>query len=1042
MTYGLLTDMPNVARVVFIAMAVLWAHDGVAQTQFITPTDVTGVSWYGAQNHPTNLINSSGLSTNSPEGTHDNDSVAINQWLAGTGVPGAGIAVVSNQVLVFNLGQSYDLTKTYVWQQNQGNPDSGGLWKLRAVSNMIVSVSGESNPSTATFKNLGERTLAVAGGTDEEPAQVRDVFARSVRLVKFHLQTVHSGSTSEYVGLSEVRFVGVEAGVDWVYWYEQGVSAVTSNSADANATLGTNVTASTLVWDTSDKGTGSITNWAFSRSLGPLGAGPVSATMTNLIADAAYSWRYYGVSATTSGWSGVSQFLSALSGPQAPVFTDASPGLLSVALGWQDNASNETAYLLQRSTNAVDFVGIASLPADATAYVDTGLLSGTYYYRVAATNAANGSATDFAATATNALVDNGRLFRFPSYLVSTGETFDVSVTLGRAKFKGNGLSGSFGEGTILDYRFFDGVHTNANGLHDGYAYSGAGLIESASMMSSQSVGAAFADLWTINDPDPDFSSVPDFAAETLTAARAAVVTGRVDISDLGSGTLYAIYGVGVGSTNDQTFSFSVTMRGPGQTNVVATRYYDGSTINVGWIDAYEISDAADYDAIEYRYEQGIGFADGGAAGRFMGLILDGAAAPAAIHWSAPITSNITETTAHAEAAVDVDLVGATLVWDVANRGNADTSLWANVVSLGAFSAGTVSATMTDLMADRSYVWRFVGVDGDTNVVWSLPAPFSAALSAAQTPVFTGARHYLSSVELAWDDNAMHETSYTLQRSSNGVDYAYLATVQRDSRAYTDHAVAPGSYFYQLRAENGSNGSFTDFANSTTNASVFGQVVATAGATFKLSTFPLKAAFDGQAPLPGGELGDGTIWDYRFFNGANPNGATGLYNGYATGGGRYVLPVAMTNIAGSVDFAELWTTNDPGTNFVGGDPASSIQSNAVAAANVSGTVNIAWLESGSVYFIYGTGSETVNFNFDVSMTGPGEPDVVRQRRYTGSAGDAAWIDRVDFEDATKYNAITFSYVHDDQVTTPGSSARFMGVIVDGVKTRDGVYLIVR
>ncbi|MFT7487655.1 MAG: hypothetical protein ACI9OU_000043, partial [Candidatus Promineifilaceae bacterium] len=135
MTYGLLTDMPNVARVVFIAMAVLWAHDGVAQTQFITPTDVTGVSWYGAQNHPTNLINSSGLSTNSPEGTHDNDSVAINQWLAGTGVPGAGIAVVSNQVLVFNLGQSYDLTKTYVWQQNQGNPDSGGLWKLRAVSN-------------------------------------------------------------------------------------------------------------------------------------------------------------------------------------------------------------------------------------------------------------------------------------------------------------------------------------------------------------------------------------------------------------------------------------------------------------------------------------------------------------------------------------------------------------------------------------------------------------------------------------------------------------------------------------------------------------------------------------------------------------------------------------------------------------------------------------------------------------------------------------------------------------------------------------------
>ena len=1042
MSYGLKICMSNVARAVFVAMAVLWAHDGVAQTQFITPTDVTAVSWYVPQNHPTNLINSAGLSTNTPEGTHDNDSVAINQWLAGTGTPGAGIAVVSNQVLVFDLGQTYDLTKTFVWQQNQGNPASGGLWKLRAVSNLIVSVSAESNPSTATFTDLGTRTFAVASGTDEEPAQVRDLFAESVRLVKFHLQTVHSGSTNEYVGLSEVRFEGVSAGFDWVYWYGLGVSGVTSNSADADAMLGANVTTSTLVWDTSDKGTGSVTNWAYSRSLGPLSDGPVSGTMTNLVEDTPYSWRYYGVSATTSGWSGVSHFVSAFSGSQTPVFTNASPSLLSATLGWQDNASNETAYLLQRSINGVDFVGIASVPADTTTYVDGGLLSGTYYYRVAATNASNGSATDFAATATNVVVDNGRLFLFPSYLVSTGETFDVSVTVGSAKFAGNGLSGGLGDGTVLDYRFFDGVRTNANGSHDGYATSGAGLIGSASMMSSQSVGAVFADLWTINDPDPDFSSMPDFAAETLTAARAAVVTGRVDISDLGSGTLYAIYGVGAGSTNDQTFSFSVTMRGPGQTNLVATRHYDSGAANVGWIDSYEIFDAAAYHTIEYRYEQGVGFADGGAAGRFMGLILDGAAPPGAINWDAPVTSSITETTAHAEAVVDVGLVDVALVWDVANRGNADTSLWANVVSLGGYSAGPVSVTITNLMADRSYVWRFVGVDGDTNVVWSLPAPFSTALTAAQTPVLTRARHYLSSVELAWDDNAMHETSYTLQRSTNGVDYAYLATVQRDSGAHTDHAVPPGTYFYQLRAENGANGSSTDYADSVTNATVFGQVLATAGATFNLSTFPLKAAFDGQADLSGGGLGDGTILDYRFFNGANPKGATGLYNGYANGGGRYVFPVAMSNIAGSVDFVELWTTNDPGTNFVGGDPATSIQSNAVAAANVSGTINISWLESGSVYFIYGTGSETVNFDFNVLMTGPGEPDVVRQRRYTGSAGDAAWIDRVDFEDATKYNAITFSYVHDDQTDTPGSSARFMGVIVDGAKTREGVYLIVR
>lgn len=77
------------------------------------------------------------------------------------------------------------------------------------------------------------------------------------------------------------------------------------------------------------------------------------------------------------------------------VGTPAAPtGLVAAAvsgseidLSWTTNASNATAYLVERSTDNVIFTQLASLGANATSFSNSGLPgSSTYYYRVRASN--------------------------------------------------------------------------------------------------------------------------------------------------------------------------------------------------------------------------------------------------------------------------------------------------------------------------------------------------------------------------------------------------------------------------------------------------------------------------------------------------------------------------------------------------------------------------------------------------------------------------------------------------------------------------------
>jgi hypothetical protein len=64
----------------------------------------------------------------------------------------------------------------------------------------------------------------------------------------------------------------------------------------------------------------------------------------------------------------------------------------SIELTWEDKSSNESMFLIERSTSTTNFTAIATVPANTTSYISTGLNAGTkYYYRIRASNARGNS---------------------------------------------------------------------------------------------------------------------------------------------------------------------------------------------------------------------------------------------------------------------------------------------------------------------------------------------------------------------------------------------------------------------------------------------------------------------------------------------------------------------------------------------------------------------------------------------------------------------------------------------------------------------------
>jgi hypothetical protein len=150
----------------------------------------------------------------------------------------------------------------------------------------------------------------------------------------------------------------------------------------------------------------------------------------------------------------------------------------------------------------------------------------------------------------------------------------------------------------------------------------------------------------------------------------------------------------------------------------------------------------------------------------------------------------------------------------------------NFVEVASLGAGSRSYTDVAVAANSRYSYRLraynsYGGSAYSNIVsvTTPSVPVTGTAPAAPTGMVAQNVAY-DSVSVTWTDNSSDETGFKVERSTDGVNFAALATLGSGSRAYTDTSVAAASrYSYRVRAYNSYGGSAYSNIVSVTTPSV-------------------------------------------------------------------------------------------------------------------------------------------------------------------------------------------------------------------------------
>jgi len=196
--------------------------------------------------------------------------------------------------------------------------------------------------------------------------------------------------------------------------------------------------------------------------------------------------------------------------------------------------------------------------------------------------------------------------------------------------------------------------------------------------------------------------------------------------------------------------------------------------------------------------------------------------------------------------------------------------------------------------------------------------------------------------------------------------------------------------------------------------------------FNISVYPGKASYSGSWEIDeivyesAGVFGDGTVLGYRFFN------SDGLVmSSYADDGTGIVAPVVSppeADLDGTESWANVWTTTDPGVDFA--TAADITEDTLTRGSNITGTIDISSLSSGTVYVI--CGGLKNDLSLTLAMSGAGQTDIQAEYSVNPGSLNKFWVAPFDFSDAGGYDTITYTYTF-----STARRGRFVGVIIDNV-----------
>jgi len=301
----------------------------------------------------------------------------------------------------------------YSYSAYTGITQSGGVisqW-LDQVSSFPVVQSTEINKpplitdGAKTVVQL-DTTDAVISNLDGSPIDWTDILASGQLTIFFRVKTIDVGYDT-FISFSGTTSTGINFGGGNGYNLRVLFDLFVSGGAIPSWTEVGDVSDYSFVVLTADRDadeyslyfdgvkSGSTQNpgrsvWDQTRPTLRVGA-------THLVNAATYNLEGFGIASRiwTTGEIADSPNYSFELTPSPPTNLTATDGTVSIALAWDDNASNEDSYHVERKTEVGGtFSEMASIATDSTSYTDTGNVVGftlvegsTYYYRVRAQNA-------------------------------------------------------------------------------------------------------------------------------------------------------------------------------------------------------------------------------------------------------------------------------------------------------------------------------------------------------------------------------------------------------------------------------------------------------------------------------------------------------------------------------------------------------------------------------------------------------------------------------------------------------------------------------
>jgi titin len=522
----------------------------------------------------------------------------------------------------------------------------------------------------------------------------------------------------------------------------------------------------------------SIAGGAFTQ-IATVGASVTSYPDSGLTAATQYSYRVSAFNiAGDSGYSNTAGATTAAqeTAPAAPTNLVTSGATASaVTLNWTDTAANETGFKIERSVSGGTFAQIGTVGADVATYTDSGLsASTTYIYRVSAYNATGDSAYSNTATATTLAVPPASPSRLTASAISSSQ-IDLSWS-----------DLSFNETGFRIDRSTDGVNftqvatVGANVTR----YSNVGLAESTSYTYRvRAYNSAGSSAWS------------NLAlAQTLTAIVAPAVPSNLAASANGASQITLTWQDN--SLTETGFKVERSINGGAFTQIGTAGLNASSYIDSG------LSEGTTYS---YRV-------------RATTLLIDSAysnTASATTAVSVPgAPSNLTATASDATSIVLTwsDNSSNETGFDI-ERQDISTGLW---FSIGTVGAGITSYTDTGLAEESFYAYRVHAINSSGNSLDSNVASATTGVSLPGRPERPSVASVsgTSGATLTWFDNSTNETSFKIERSTDGVNFTQFATVGADATSFSDSGLAAGTtYTYRVRATNSAGDS--NFTNVST-----------------------------------------------------------------------------------------------------------------------------------------------------------------------------------------------------------------------------------